>query len=191
MTGIGDLPGGDFGSVATGVSGDGRIIIGASAVEKGSAGFRWTTQGGMVPIGGLLPGRSSQLAAVSFDGSRIVGSSIASIEFVPHPLFAGGGYYRANRAAMLWDESHGVRNLNDVLEQEYGLNLAGWQLVEATDISYDGRTVIGNGINPSGETQGWIVRLEQVPEPNASLLFSIGTLWLIVWNHRPGGVKRR
>lgn len=180
MIGLGDLPGGDFGSVATGVSGDGRTIIGASAIENGSAGFRWTPETGMVQIGGLLPGGSSDLKAISFDGSRIVGSSIESFEFIPDPTLAGGGDYQAHSAAIIWDAQHGVRNLKQVLEIDFGLDLTGWQLISAEDISDDGLTIAGNGIDPSGQEEGWVAHLTSVPEPSTFALSSAGILLFLV-----------
>jgi uncharacterized membrane protein len=178
MVGLGDLEGGDFGSVATGISGDGNIVIGSSAVEGGGAGFRWSEETGMVQIGGLLPGRSSQLNAVSYDGSRIVGTSIASVEFLPDPSYFGGGRFEGVRAAIIWDEDHGIRNLKDVLQQEYGLDLTGWQLHSADDISADGLTIVGNGINPLGQVEGWVVQLAPIPEPTSIALVGIAVCGL-------------
>jgi uncharacterized membrane protein len=197
MVGLGDLPGGDYGSVATGVSGDGRTIIGASAVENGSEGFRWTAETGMVPIGGLLPGGNSELKAVSFDGSQIVGSSVDSLEFIADPMLAGGGYYQAHWAAIIWDAQHGVRDLKQVLEADFGLSLAGWQITSAIDISDDGLTITGSGINPSGQEEGWVAHLTSVPEPSTFALSSTGILlFLMVCRtrrplHVPSNTARR
>jgi uncharacterized membrane protein len=186
MVGLGDLPGGDFGSVATGVSGDGQTVIGRSAIENDSAGFRWTAATGMVAVGGLLPGYSSELTAISFDGTRIVGSSTSSFVLIPDDY---GGRVQAERSAIIWDNEHGVRNLKDVLESEYGLNLAGWQLYSATDISADGRTIVGIGSNPLGQTEGWVARLTPIPEPASALsaAFALSGIWLFVRAARTSG----
>jgi hypothetical protein len=40
--------------------------------------------------------------------------------------------------------------------------VADWELTEATSISADGRIVVGNGIDPAGNTEGWIARLPAV-----------------------------
>jgi probable HAF family extracellular repeat protein len=170
MVGLGDLPGGDFGSEANAVSGDGQVVIGRSAVASGSAAFLWTAETGMVEIGGLLPGGFSIVNAVSFDGSIIVGSSATNDEF--------------DRAAIIWDEQNGVRNLKDVLQSDYGLNLTGWTLIDAVDISDDGQVIAGNGINPLGQSEGWVVRLEAVPEPATVVLFLVGACAIAVWRRR-------
>lgn len=69
--------------------------------------------------------------------------------------------------ALVWDATHGVRDLNAVLEQSCGLDLTGWELPYARCISADGRTIVGNGINPLGDEEAWIVRvarsLEKIP----------------------------
>ncbi len=170
MVGLGDLPGGDYGSIATDVSGDGRVVVGSSAVENSTAAFRWTPETGMVRIGGLLPGRSSDLAALSFDGSIAVGSS--AIDTV------------IGRAAIIWDEQNGIRNIKNVLETDFGLDLTGWELIEAVDISDDGLVIAGNGINPLGQEEGWVVHLDAIPEPATVVLFVLGVGGIAVWRRR-------
>ena len=104
MVGLGDLPGGEFYSVATGVSSDGSIIVG-------------------------------QATPLSGDG------------------------------AFIWDEVHGLRSLHAVLEElGVGAALSGWQLTYANGISADGQTIVGLGVNPAGENEGWVAT---VPDPSA------------------------
>jgi predicted hydrolase (HD superfamily) len=49
-----------------------------------------------------------------------------------------------------------MRNLQNVLVSDYGLDLTGWTLEAATDISPNGRTIVGNGTNPNGDLEAWI-----------------------------------
>ncbi len=75
--------------------------------------------------------------AVSADGSVVVGT----------------GEYASSRA-FIWDQSHGMRNLKEVLENDYGLDLTGWTLTRATGISADGLTIVGYGNNGA-----WIAKI--------------------------------
>jgi probable HAF family extracellular repeat protein len=76
LTPLGDLPGGSFGSYASGVSGDGSTVVGNSYSASGQEAFRWTSESGMVGLGDL-PGAGfvSYANGVSGDGSVVVGSS--------------------------------------------------------------------------------------------------------------------
>jgi uncharacterized membrane protein len=67
--------------------------------------------------------------------------------------------------ATIWTPTSGMRSLEDVLTNDYGLNLGGWRLSEATSISGDGFTIVGQGSNPAGQSEAWIVTL---PEPASS-----------------------
>jgi probable HAF family extracellular repeat protein len=87
MVGLGDLPGGDSTSVATGVSADGAVVVGASPSTLSddfsifaTEAFRWTltdplTGAGVMEGLGDLPGAgfNSFAMAVSGDGTTVVG----------------------------------------------------------------------------------------------------------------------
>jgi uncharacterized membrane protein len=125
--------------------------------------FRWTEAEGMVGLGDLPPGDyGSSAYAVSGDGSIIVGTSTVGTPIRTNPVETGIWTsiedWRIARA-FIWDQAHGMRNLQDVLINDYGLDLTGWTLTIARDISDDGRTIIGDGINPEGQSQAWIARL--------------------------------
>ncbi len=92
---LGDLPGGEFGSGAAGVSGEGSVVVGTGSIagSPSSEGFRWSTGGGgMVPLGDL-PGSSyySYAAGASHDGSVVVGSSSATAGITTYRWTAGSG----------------------------------------------------------------------------------------------------
>src|SRR5438874_13395780 len=97
--GIGDLPGGTFYSYATGVSVDGKVVVGASSSASGYQAFRWTATTGMVPLGDL-PGGSFDSGAngVSGDGWIVVGGSSSST-----------GYQ-----AFRWTATNGMVGLGDL-----------------------------------------------------------------------------
>ena len=80
---IGDLPNGGHGSIATDISWDARVIVGAGESEFGSEAFRWTPWQGIRPLRELLLAEGIDVAgmgwqlvraeAVSADGRFIVG----------------------------------------------------------------------------------------------------------------------
>lgn len=81
--------------------------------------------------------------------------------------------------AYLWTEAFGLESLQLVLANRFGLGseLAGWQLEEATDISPDGRAIVGKGRSPSGQIQAWLVQLDRpifIPEPCTAGLVAVG-----------------
>lgn len=283
LQGLGDFAGGEFDSVATGISADGSVIVGGGYSEIGSMAFRWTAQAGGVAIPPPAPYQNSEAEAVSRDGQVITGTSFggpsqsgtdfrimqwrastgsislelpSDYEYATHPkasgdgsvvvggaivatdgsgaafrwtaatgmrpltaldsnaeaisadghviagIVVGGGltiwrddgtvqnagellsYYTDVRAqamvpdgsiivgaaqvsgshyhAFIWDQENGMRDLNQVLVSDYGVNLNGWTLEWATAISDNGLFIAGEGTNPAGQWEAWLVAL---PEP--------------------------
>jgi probable HAF family extracellular repeat protein len=162
MVGMGDLPGGEIASRAFGVSADGRIVVGESGSPSGPEAFRWTAESGMIGLG-HLPGDDfiSTAYAASADGSVVVGSSVT------------GG----RTAAFIWDQARGMRELRSVLESEHGIDLTGWQLVTAIDVSADGLTIAGNGVNPVGQIEAWVAT---IPEPSSGLLVLVPLIAMMI-----------
>ncbi len=167
MVGLGVLAGDEW-SAATAVSADGAVIVGHSVDQQivVSGGipelrltyraFRWTSGGGLEALG------DGEALAVSADGTRVVGK--------------GSGPTRA----FLWDEAHGRRDLRELLEDDYGLDMSGWTLESATGISADGTVIVGTGYNPNvagtdGNPIAWMVI---IPEPGTALLVGAGLVLL-------------
>jgi hypothetical protein len=107
-------------------------------------GFRWTAAGGMEIVGPS----NSDCRACNADGTIVGG-----LRFNPG---AAGliAWIRIGDAP--WTD------LQDYLiaEQGLGAELDGWQLESVQDISADGRTIVGSGINPEGCEQGFLVRID-------------------------------
>lgn len=121
--------------------------------------------GVMAPLGDLPGGEVfSQALAVSGDGLSVVGWGTT------------GSPAEFNREAFIWTASEGVQRLQSRLE-DGGLDPSGWILEEATDISSDGRTIVGFGTNPAGETEAWIA---VVPEPSAELFLGVAIALLVL-----------
>jgi probable HAF family extracellular repeat protein len=99
---------------------------------------------------GPFPGAvstSSAALAVSADGSIIVGRATGADQ---------------NDHAFIWSAAAGMRDLKTVLVGDYGLDLSGWTLSEATGISnvVNGSfTVVGNGIDEQGQPEGFVAFL--------------------------------
>ena len=136
MVGLGALPGHEW-SEAKAVSANGSVIVGTSATGGRSDPFRWEN-GSMVALGEVYPHVGARASAVNADGSVIVGIS--------HWPF-------------IWTTDEGIRRLDEVLVEDHGLDLTGWELLSAVAISDNGRTIVGLGRNPDGVTEAWIARL--------------------------------
>ncbi len=165
---LGTLPGAVGNALADDVSDDGSTIVGSIRFEVGEFGdqpFRWTEEEGFALLFGEPSNLEGRAKAVSGDGSVVIG----------HDYNSGG---------FIWDAQHGARNLQWVLEEEYGLNLDslmnfGW----VTDISADGRVIIGTGQHNASVSEAWRV---VIPEPSttASLITGLLTLLLFVASRR-------
>lgn len=134
---LGTLPG-HTSSTATGISADGRVIVGSSSSSLSMSderAFRWTEEGGMEDLGSLPGATRTSAWEVSADGSVIVGSS--------------GG------RAFMWTAETGMVDLNTHLAA-LGVDLTGWTLVSALGISADHSVIAGNGVF-NGQSRVWIV----------------------------------
>jgi uncharacterized membrane protein len=160
---LGSVPGDTFppSSFFEGVSADGSTLVGSA--DAGAVA--WAQGEGFLMLGNA-GGVSSSARAASGDGSVIVG--FASFLSDTEPL---GIALRAT----VWDVESGNRLLEDILANDYGIDLAGWELTLASGISDDGRVIVGIGTNPDGVREGWIVT---VPEPGTAVLLSVGLLVL-------------
>ena len=143
---LGDLPGGALESQALDITPDGATVVGQGAIAGGKTAFRWTdpaTGGIGFESLGDLPGSSvdSIATAVSADGSVVVGNATVS-----------------GSRAFIWTEAAGMRSIETVLTHQ-GLDMDGWILSRANDVSADGRTIVGQGFDPSGTLRGWIAHL--------------------------------
>jgi len=155
MSGLGDLAGGVFYSEAIDTSYDGSFIVGLSKSNLGREAFYWTEATGMIGLGDFDGGGFSSIAcAVSGDGSVIVGRS--------NGINGDEAFY--------WTAEDGMINLKDMLENTYGMDLTNWALNNAIALSGNGNIIVGYGINPDGNQEGWIA---SIPEPTIEAALDI------------------
>ncbi len=151
---------------AYGSNSDGTVIYGIVGIEpvRRFQGFHWTEETGIVGLG-LFPDVPvpdwlfGAAYDVTDDGSTIVGSYV----------FLDDQGVAITRA-MIWDEVSGQRDLQDLIESQYGYDFGGWTLERAQAISGDGRTIAGWAFDPEGVRRGFV--LDIVPEPSTLVLFS-------------------
>jgi probable HAF family extracellular repeat protein len=179
MEALGFLAGGSNSSRANAISGDGLVIVGASSSAASLSGsveaFRWQ-EDSMVALGDLTGGSfMSEALATDETGDVIVGVSSSDV----------------GNEAFIWDAANGMRPLKAVLEAA-GLDLSDWNLVRATGISGNGLRIVGGGVNPSGDDEGWIAIL---PEPTSTTLGLAAVLTLAIAagqrRHRPSPASDR
>jgi probable HAF family extracellular repeat protein len=131
---------------ASGVSGDGNVVVGSSKTNVGGPlhATRWAGAGMPITDLGTLGGTNSYATAASSDGSVIVGSSTD-----------GGGADRAFR----WTQAGNMQSVTSWLAGA-GVSLpAGWAPLAANGVNGNGNVVVGYGIDPSGHGQAWLARV--------------------------------
>jgi probable HAF family extracellular repeat protein len=151
------LPGNIINSGATAISPDGNVIAGRS----GSNSFRWTEDSGIESVS-TVAGFTNfpTFEAMSWDGSLMVGAVSTNV-----PIESQYG-----TLAVIWTAGEGTRTLEDVLTNDYHVDLMGWRLIDATDVSYNGRVVVGFGLNPSGKIEAFRAT---IPELNSFWLIGV------------------
>ncbi len=141
-------------SSAAAVSPDGSVVAGSTGFLNDGAvdtqPFEWTN--GVVTTLPLPSGFINGSAlGVSNYGSTIVG----------YMTMGGPGIFNQNSKAFIWNQAKGVQDLQQALTADgLGSELAGWTLTEATAVTPDGKTIVGNGTDPQGQHEGWIVHLD-------------------------------
>jgi probable HAF family extracellular repeat protein len=189
VVGLGDLPGGRLNSGANDVSADGNVVVGRGETAEGFRAFRWTAATGMVSLGTAPGHTTSDARSVSANGTVAVGTGafpggqqairwtaatgMVGLGDVPGGTaisFATGvsadgsrvvgaaGTGANEQEAFLWTPATGMRCIRDVLEEQ-GVDVSDWQIYFASDISADGKTIVGSAwLSGQGEV-GWILTL--------------------------------
>jgi uncharacterized membrane protein len=162
-------------SGALDVTPDGSAIVGWVQGERFLGcceAALWRTGEETRRLGYVEGANASQARGVSADGSIVVGEQMLSCCV----LFGS--------RAFVWDEEQGTRELQTVLE-DAGVDLNGWILLVANDVSADGRTVVGQALDPLGRPQAFVA---VVPEPAGPLAAGAALLAAAALARRHSGV---
>jgi len=176
-----DLPGGLFRSFANGVSGSGATVVGGGYSGNGDHAVIWSkdvpkgiapgyasavTANGKTVVGGTRT-KQSRLEAFRWQDEQLETLGLLPRETDPRSRATGAsndgkrvvGWTNSPEGAFIWEEGKGLRQLREVLVEDYGLDLEGWELRWATGITPDGQTIVGDGRNPDGKPEGWIATI--------------------------------
>ncbi len=160
-------------SFATGISGDGAILVGDEhGGANGGGAFTWSSGGGMQPLGAALGWVTSYVTGVSGDGVTVVGhGQAANGSFYGYRWTSAGGMQLLDPLNQFGDESPAAVNRDgSVVVGSYyyggafrwsstlgmqGLGTFPGQLyAQANDVSDDGAVVVGSSGTWSTST-GW------------------------------------
>jgi uncharacterized membrane protein len=203
----------DDGFIASGISPDGRHLVGARYVDPPGSGLSNPIRRSVDGVETILEPESPFAAAVaaSNDGSIVIGSS-HSVGFrwsantstpigqlplqndatSPLDLSYDGsvvvGYAEAApQGAFIWDMTNGIRSLHELLLDD-GVDVSSVTLGAARFVSADGRTIVGTAPDGIGGATAWIATL--IPEPHAVHLAVGCALVLAASSRRVGHVRR-
>jgi uncharacterized membrane protein len=197
ISGLGYLAPGGFQSLALGVSLDGTTIVGGSDAASDYLAFKIGSDGVMTQLA-TLPGLvTSEAKAVNQDGNVIVGTAtlpgrtaalIWTNGVVSELADLSGGFNFASAnacdstgdvvvgrsssdaglEAVVWRNGR-VHIIRELLTAAGVTSHVGWFLSNANGVSSNGLVVCGSGINPNGETEGWVATLPETdPVPCAA-----------------------
>jgi len=170
LTALGYLSASDPDSSATGISGDGKVVVGGSFKGNGVEAFRW--EGGTMTGLGYLPGKTLPLGTargVSANGKVVVGHSYSADgdeafrwengvmtglgDLPGEPLLSvANGSSADGNVVVGWgtfDSNYGYEAVRWEGGAITGIGRRFWQSY-STGVSADGKVVVGEGYSASG-----------------------------------------
>jgi uncharacterized membrane protein len=160
-------PNNDGPSELAAANADGTTVVGSdfdfTANHEEAAIWRFTGGNWVVQDLGVLPGTAGNggLAIandVSADGSIVVGYN----RFNSNNFLSSAGF--------IWTQGTGMVSADQFLNDN-GVTLPnGFQILELSAVSADGRTIVGDGIDGNFQTQSFII---SIPEPSGLCLLGV------------------
>jgi probable HAF family extracellular repeat protein len=145
----------------TAVSHDGSVIVGTFVnTDSRVEAFCWSQATGRKTLPGLTLvtplSNLSRAESISADGLVIVGSAATTSDTTEAVIWRKTGSTGDCGDTSDWT----VKTLKNVLVTDFGVTAAtSWNLTTALGVSPDGRTIVGGGLNPDDEGEGWKIQL--------------------------------
>jgi uncharacterized membrane protein len=144
---------------ADAISNDGRVIAGSLAGPPTVSTFLWTEGVGIEDLGRFpVTDEFIYVLDIDGDGATLVGQ-------IGNSSTGFGG-----RDAVWWDRSGGWRLLQEVVTQDFGLDLGTWRLATASSISPNGQWIVGAAENPLGFREAFLLH---IPEASSLTLLVV------------------
>ena len=131
---------------AYGVSHDGKVIVGEFFAATGPTVFRWTEAGGAVKLTLPKGAVGSRSAAVSGDGTVVVGVAY------------GPGSNGDESHPFVWTKATGSRRIEDIVDFK-GPAFGCLTDVQVSALSANGKTLAGQGRLPNDHFRGYVLTL--------------------------------
>ena len=158
------------------ISGNGLVIAGQGQTGGDIGSWTWTSLTGFSPLPTGPGDTSAGVNGISFDGSVLVGTQIVWNQPAPNGVIYNAGLWRDTPSG------YEFSLVADVLEAA-GIDLTGWHLRGVSDVSADGRIIIGTGTDPLGVQRSWYAVLS-VPEPMSLTSLGLGLAAMLVMPRR-------
>jgi|GEM_PF-5061000 len=148
---LGDLPGGEYGSIPLAVSANGEVVVGQSSTTADNMGttidisrpFYWTEERGIIALESWSQGSASD---VSDSGLVVIGGGTPAI----------GMDWETFR----WTPATGMVSIRELLLDE-GIDIAsmGWTEMFVSGVSANGRIIVGTGAKPNSIREALLIEL--------------------------------
>jgi uncharacterized membrane protein len=185
------------GNTVQALSADGSMAVGSFGTGSTTLPYRWSANTGLQELELLSGDESGTALAVSADGSVVVGKSennavrwtadgveyLGTNTLIAYAMSADGSVIGGQGVydAFIWTPTGGSQLLSEVLIAAGLSQVQDWELANVTGISADGRTLVGNGLNPQRRWEAWIAT---IPEPSTYLLAALGLLAMLTVRRR-------